>query len=48
PDRNRANYEAHAAIFEAILMRDPDAAETCLRDHLDRAWAQVRETFGDV
>ncbi|WP_240484657.1 FCD domain-containing protein, partial [Pseudoponticoccus marisrubri] len=30
PDRNRANYEAHAAIFEAILMRDPDAAETCL------------------
>lgn len=48
PDRNRANYEAHSAIFDAILMRDPDAAEECLRVHLIRAWAQVRETFGDV
>ncbi|NNE81706.1 MAG: FCD domain-containing protein [Silicimonas sp.] len=45
PDRNRLNYEAHAAIFDAILLRDPDLAEKALRDHLDDAWQQVRETF---
>ena len=48
PDRNRRNYEAHKAIFEAILLRDPDAAEAALRRHLDAAWAQVRETFGEI
>lgn len=48
PERNRANYEAHAAIFDAILMRDPDTAEARLRDHLAGAWQQVRETFGDM
>ena len=48
PDRNRLNYEAHKAIFEAILMRDPNAAETALRSHLDAAWSQVSETFSDL
>lgn len=48
PERNRANLDAHKAIYDAILMRDPDAAEARLRDHLATAWAQVRETFGDV
>jgi len=45
PDRNRANYQAHKAIFEAILLRDPDAAEKALRSHLADAWNQVRKTF---
>lgn len=45
PKRNRDNYLAHLAIFEAILMRDPDAAEAALRDHLRSAWKQVRQTF---
>ena len=35
-DRNRANFEAHKAIYEAILSRDPDAAETALRNHLEQ------------
>ncbi|MEX0345107.1 MAG: FadR/GntR family transcriptional regulator [Rhizobiaceae bacterium] len=48
PDRNRENYRAHKAIFEAILMRDPDSAEAALRDHLEAAWSQVRATFGDI
>ena len=48
PDRNRRNFEAHRAIYEAILMRDPDAAESALRAHLKSAWDQVRETFGDL
>ncbi|MBY6144721.1 FadR family transcriptional regulator [Mameliella alba] len=47
-DRNKANFDAHTAIFEAILMRDPDSAEARLRDHLSKAWAQVRATFGDM
>lgn len=45
PTRNAVNHEAHAAIFEAILMRDPDAAEKAMRAHLAAAWEQVRDTF---
>ncbi|WP_222611797.1 FCD domain-containing protein [Shimia ponticola] len=43
PKRNEINYEAHKAIFDAILRRDPDKAETALRDHLDFAWNQVSD-----
>ena len=46
-ERNHVNYRAHSRIFEAILFRDPDAAELALRDHLDDAWNQVRQTFGE-
>ncbi|MEY8141185.1 FadR/GntR family transcriptional regulator [Falsihalocynthiibacter sp. CO-5D18] len=46
--RNQENFQAHTAIFEAILMRDPDAAEAAMKSHLDAAWKQVRETFGDI
>lgn len=48
PDRNRENHEAHLQIYEAILMRDPDTAERALRTHLQNAWQQVRETFGEL
>ena len=47
PERNHINYRAHSRIFKAILFRDPDAAELALRDHLDDAWNQVRQTFGE-
>ena len=47
-ERNSQNYASHKAIYDAILARDPDAAETALRDHLANAWKQVRETFGDI
>lgn len=46
--RNRHNHAAHTRIYEAILHRDPDAAEAALRQHLDDAWAQVCATFGEV
>ena len=46
PERNRRNYNSHAAIFEAITYRDPDLAEKALRAHLDDAWSQVERTFG--
>ncbi|MFY0618986.1 FCD domain-containing protein [Shimia sp.] len=45
PDRNQANFEAHQAIFDAILARDADAAEAALRNHLNAAWDQVVKTF---
>ena len=48
PDRNRRNALAHRAIYEAILLRDPDAAELALRTHLNAAWMQIRETFKDL
>lgn len=48
PDRNRRNHQAHQDIYEAILMRDPDAAEAALRRHLAEAWEQVHATFGDL
>lgn len=48
PDRNQRNFEAHLAIFEAILNRDPDDAERQLVSHLQDAWAQVVDTFDDL
>ena len=45
PERNRTNFEAHTAIYEAILMRDQDLAEATLRRHLAEAWTQVEMTF---
>jgi len=46
--RNQTNYEAHKAIYDAILMRDAGAAEDALRRHLADAWQQVRTTFTDL
>ena len=48
PERNQTNYEAHKAIFDAILRRDPDRAEEALRSHLRFAWDQVSSTFGNL
>ena len=48
PERNARNFEAHKAIFDAILNRDPDEAEAALRRHLEDAWKQVKNTFDDV
>ncbi|UWQ19918.1 FCD domain-containing protein [Jannaschia sp. M317] len=45
PERNHANYLAHKAIFDAILERDPDAADAALRRHLTAAWDYVSVTF---
>ncbi len=47
PERNRRNYEGHRRLFDAILMRDPDAAEAALRAHLSDAWTQLQETYGE-
>lgn len=45
PERNQINYDAHKAIFDAILRRDADRAEAAIRSHLDFAWTQVSSTF---
>lgn len=48
PERNQTNFEAHTAIFDAILRRDPNKAEDALRTHLKLAWQQVSDTFGNL
>lgn len=45
PERNEVNYLAHKAILDAILERDPVAAEEALNNHLKAAWEFVRVTF---
>jgi GntR family transcriptional regulator, sialic acid-inducible nan operon repressor len=44
-DIDRLNFAGHAAVFEAIVGRDPDAAEQAMRRHLEVAWELVRSTF---
>jgi DNA-binding FadR family transcriptional regulator len=36
--RNEANYNAHETIMDAILNRNPDAADTALEAHLNASW----------
>jgi DNA-binding FadR family transcriptional regulator len=47
PERNRINYLSHREIFEAIVERDPEAAERALQNHLASAWEYVRGTFDE-
>jgi GntR family transcriptional repressor for pyruvate dehydrogenase complex len=39
-------YDAHAAIYDAIARRNPDAAEEAMRNHLEHASAVYREAKG--
>lgn len=48
PDRNRLNYESHLAIYNAILMRDPDKAEAATRKHLADAWDQINRILSET
>ncbi len=43
PERNKLNFESHTAIYNAILMRDPDKAEAAVRKHLSDAWHQINK-----
>ncbi|WP_181700958.1 FCD domain-containing protein [Chthonobacter albigriseus] len=45
PERNRVNFSMHKAIYDAVVERDPDAAEKALQSHLHAAWEYVRGTF---
>ncbi|MDB5506856.1 MAG: transcriptional regulator [Devosia sp.] len=45
PERNQVNYFSHREIYNAVLDRDPDAAEKALTGHLTSAWQYVRSTF---
>lgn len=48
PERNAHNYASHKAIYEAILERDADAAESHLERHLEDAWAFIESTIDVV
>jgi len=47
PDRNYVNYRSHESIFNAIVDRDPDAAESALITHLNSAWEYLRVVVAD-
>lgn len=47
PDPVRHQFDAHAAIVDAIEARDPDAAERHALAHLAEAMAALRATDGD-
>jgi GntR family transcriptional regulator, sialic acid-inducible nan operon repressor len=38
PDEDRRGYDAHESIYEAVVARDPDAAERAMREHLESGW----------
>ena len=38
-EQDRESYDGHRRVFEAILMRDADAAEREMAAHLDASWA---------
>lgn len=48
PERNKVNYLSHREIYNAVVERDPDAAEKALNAHLNAAWEYVRGTFETV
>ena len=45
PEINQLNFAGHKAVFDAIVSRDADAAETALQRHLQVAWEYVRSTL---
>jgi DNA-binding FadR family transcriptional regulator len=45
PGEDNRGYEAHAQIFEAVKARDPDAAETAMREHLASGWVAFWRRF---
>jgi DNA-binding FadR family transcriptional regulator len=47
PEHNTMNFASHKAIFDAIVDRDPHAADTALTNHLMAAWEFVRTTFNN-
>jgi DNA-binding FadR family transcriptional regulator len=36
PGKAQRSLDCHRRIYEAITRRDPDAAERCMRDHLEQ------------
>lgn len=46
--RNQLNFESHEAIYNAILMRDPDKVEAATRKHLDDAWSQINRILSEA
>ncbi len=38
PGEDKKGLDAHTRIFEAVVSRDPDAAEAAMRNHLEWGW----------
>jgi GntR family transcriptional repressor for pyruvate dehydrogenase complex len=46
PGEDKASYEAHRKIYDAIAKRDPDAAEKAMRFHLESGYAAFWRRYG--
>ena len=44
-DMRAASQEGHQRIFDALLVRDPDAARVAMRQHLERVIGQFAQTW---
>jgi GntR family transcriptional repressor for pyruvate dehydrogenase complex len=38
PGEDRKGFDAHSRIYQAVVSRDPDAAEAAMRNHLEWGW----------
>ena len=47
PGEDKKGYEAHARIYEAVMARDPDAAEAAMRNHLEWGWVAFWRRYED-
>jgi GntR family transcriptional regulator, sialic acid-inducible nan operon repressor len=47
PGEDERGYEAHERIYQAVVARDPDAAEAAMRDHLATGWVAFWRRYGE-
>jgi GntR family transcriptional repressor for pyruvate dehydrogenase complex len=47
PGEDQKGYDAHARIYQAVVSRDPDAAETAMRHHLEWGWVAFWRRYAD-
>jgi GntR family transcriptional repressor for pyruvate dehydrogenase complex len=47
PGEDQKGYDAHARIYQAVVSRDPDAAEAAMRNHLEWGWVAFWRRYAD-
>jgi DNA-binding FadR family transcriptional regulator len=47
PGEDQKGHDAHARIYQAVVSRDPDAAEAAMRNHLEWGWVAFWRRYAD-
>jgi GntR family transcriptional repressor for pyruvate dehydrogenase complex len=47
PGEDKKGFEAHARIYDAVVSRNPDVAETAMRNHLEWGWVAFWRRYED-